>query len=88
MYRFVSFVSKMPSRVCMRGLSSAKSAVCIGFDAPLDILMKSEGSTQQLTKGQVRVKVAAAAINFADILQCKGKYQVFMIRIMNDGRIR
>lgn len=62
------------SRCCF---SAVRSAVCIGFDSPLQIREDPADccNTQPLGLGQVRVKVAAAAINFADILQCKGKYQ-------------
>ena len=58
-----------------RWLSTTRSAVCVGFDSPLVVQSGADGSTDPLSPGQVRVKVAAAAINFADILQCKGKYQ-------------
>jgi len=58
-----------------RHLSSPRSAVCVGFDSSLEVQSGANGSTEALTPGQVRVKVSAAAINFADILQCKGKYQ-------------
>ena len=64
----------LPPRNAMRWASS-RSAVCVGFDSPLEIQSTAEGESKPLHKGQVRVKVAAASINFADILQCKGKYQ-------------
>lgn len=67
-------ISASPALAAIRSASS-RSAVCVGFDSPLEIHSSADGESKPLHKGQVRVKVAAAAINFADILQCKGQYQ-------------
>jgi NADPH2:quinone reductase len=58
-----------------RAFSGVRSAVCVGFDKPLEIHATADGSTAALGPRQVRVRIAAAAINFADILQVQGKYQ-------------
>ena len=54
-----------------RGLASA--AVCTKIGGLLEF---QEGMSQEaLAKGQVRIKVAAAGVNFADVLKCRGLYQ-------------
>nr|CAB3233953.1 quinone oxidoreductase-like protein 2 homolog [Phallusia mammillata] len=51
-----------------------KAAMCTEIDKPLSIGTKE--SQMELSSGEVRVEVAAAGINFGDILMTKGTYQV------------
>lgn len=60
--------------MALRRRCFSKNAVCVGFDSPLQI-KESDSDIRPLKPGQVRVKISAAAINFSDILQCKGLYQ-------------
>ncbi len=43
---------------------------------PWEVLQIDEVDTPAAAPGQLRIKVLAADINFADILQCQGRYQV------------
>ncbi len=43
---------------------------------PWDVLQSTELQVPQLESGRLHVKVLAADLNFADILQCEGRYQV------------
>lgn len=49
-----------------------RAIVCPAFGAPLEL---RELSSPPLAAGQVRIKVAAAGVNFADTLFINGKYQ-------------
>jgi len=48
------------------------AAVCTKLGAPLEY---QEMSSKPLKPGEVRLRVAAAGVNFADILQARGEYQ-------------
>jgi len=43
---------------------------------PWDLLVSVESAPPAVTQETIRVKVEATDLNFADILQCQGKYQV------------
>ena len=51
----------------------ATAAVCKKLGDPLSIV--HDWKTPLVTRGQVKIKVAAAGVNFADILQARGQYQ-------------
>ena len=51
----------------------ATAAVCKKLGDPLSIV--HDWKTPQVARGQVKIKVAAAGVNFADILQARGQYQ-------------
>ncbi|OWF56747.1 quinone oxidoreductase-like protein 2 homolog isoform X2 [Mizuhopecten yessoensis] len=54
-----------------------KSAVCTDFSKPLEII--DDGKTfdpSSLGQNEVSVAVKACGVNFSDIMQCKGTYQV------------
>ncbi|XP_070559891.1 quinone oxidoreductase-like protein 2 homolog [Ptychodera flava] len=53
-----------------------KAAVCEDYDKPLVVRDMPSASPGELEPGMVRVAVQCCAVNFADILICKGKYQV------------
>ena len=43
---------------------------------PWDLLTPAELAPPQASEGRVRIRVEATDLNFADILQCQGRYQV------------
>lgn len=53
--------------------STVSAAVCTKIGAPLEL--QTGLPSEPLSKGQVRVKVAAAGVNFADVLKARGQYQ-------------
>ncbi len=58
-------------KIAMRWLSSYRSVQCVGFDRPLVIETVPHCSP---VKDQIKIKIFATGINFADLLQCKGGY--------------
>ena len=58
-------------RLTRRRLATA--AVCKKLGDPLSIV--HDWKSPQVARGQVKIKVAAAGVNFADILQARGQYQ-------------
>src|SRR4051812_47456112 len=52
-----------------------REVVCRAF-APLDALVIEERPSPELTPGQVRVRIAAAGVNFVDALLVQGQYQI------------
>ena len=63
------------SRLRLRARGLASAAVCREIGAPLVFDPSWEAPTSPLKPNQVRIKIAAASVNFADILQCRGEYQ-------------
>ncbi|KAL1529436.1 hypothetical protein AB1Y20_000384 [Prymnesium parvum] len=55
------------------GRLSSSAAVCTSFSKPLEF--QTGRPPLPLGPQQLRIKVAAAGVNFADILQCRGQYQ-------------
>jgi NADPH2:quinone reductase len=55
-------------------VTRVRAVVCREF-APLDRLVVAEQPRAALAPGQVRIKVAAAGLNFADTLIVQGRYQ-------------
>jgi len=60
-------------RLAMSRRCFATAAVCTKLGAPLEL--QSDWPSAPLAPKQVRIKVAAAGVNFADILQARGQYQ-------------
>jgi len=52
-----------------------RAAVCPAYGPP-DVVRIDEQPSPAVTEGQVRVRVAAAAVNFPDVLLIAGKYQI------------
>ena len=52
-----------------------KVAVCPAYGPP-EVVQVQESPSPELADGQVRVQVAAAAVNFPDVLLIAGRYQV------------
>jgi len=68
----ISVLSRGPvASVLSCGLATA--AVCTQLGAPLEL--RTDWDVPEPGSGQVKIKVAAAGINFSDILQTKGEYQ-------------
>lgn len=63
----------MMRTVIRRGRGLATAAVCTKLGAPLEI--QHAFKLPALRRGQVRIKVAAAGVNFSEILQARGQYQ-------------
>lgn len=62
-----------PLRRFRRQASTVSAAVCTTLSAPLEL--QTGLPHEPLGKGQVRIKVAAAGVNFADVLKARGQYQ-------------
>lgn len=52
-----------------------RAVICPAYGPP-EVVRVEEASSPDLADGQVRVQVAAAAVNFPDVLLVAGKYQV------------
>jgi len=52
-----------------------RQVVCHAFDQPVRLVQRSGGALPSLAPGHVRVRVAAAGVNFADHLQARNLYQ-------------
>ncbi|MBJ7462796.1 MAG: NADPH:quinone oxidoreductase family protein [Mycolicibacterium sp.] len=52
-----------------------RAVICPAYGPP-EVVRVEEASSPDLADGQVRVRVAAAAVNFPDVLLVAGKYQV------------
>ncbi|KAA0120057.1 NADPH:quinone oxidoreductase family protein [Mycolicibacterium sp. P9-22] len=52
-----------------------RAAICPAYGPP-EVVRVEESPSPDLADGQVRVRVAAAAVNFPDVLLVAGKYQV------------
>jgi NADPH:quinone reductase-like Zn-dependent oxidoreductase len=67
----------LPQLARRRGSRFAHAAVCHKLGAPLEY---GEWPLKALGPKQVRVKVAAAGVNFADILQARATLSVMQAR--------
>lgn len=52
------------------------SKVAASFDEGIEALSVQEFSRQELKKGEVRVRMHSAAVNYFDLLMLVGKYQM------------
>lgn len=68
-----SSLAKQVMAARRRLLSTCRAAVCDALGAPLTL--SENWSVPPLTPDSLRIKVAAAGVNFADVLTVKGLYQ-------------